>query len=463
MSVNLKVTLGTVNYTDFLHVTASKVSAPSVVVWETWIDVPVTNYNFVIPGLDPENYYIRYYDAPTNVALGTLVAELLANATTNEFEYEKRFYTTDGGGTYDPVAGDTGITDPYLIGKTVTDVFKEAFRPLKPTEEYTFDDSTGNVDIINGTSLATQEKLIIEIKYATGVVPSSNGGGLYTGTLDIPESVRTLLASEKNKRCRLVGTASTQKVILPLLSSVAVDDGFYFDNSIKGTAVQCKLLFSGSDQLQFNGFMAATDLFDEFWVSKGEHVLIRKYDDLTWECILDYKGTNVGERVTTGYKGHPNILTENGQLVDGDEYPRLWWWINNILPATHKYVTDTVTGSFTHTASKRGQFAIHSTLKKFRMPDTRGMSGKGLKDFETYNTDTANRPIDYPGGYQAGQVGEFSDNIVVPKGNSYTGSPNQLRFGNGNDIPQNFNLPVTLNTGKQNRVENIGEIYARRI
>jgi hypothetical protein len=95
---DLKVTTGTINYTDFLHVTAAKVSAPGTPVWETWIPVPITNYNFIIPGLDPENYIISFYDAPTNVALGSLRLQLIANALTNEFIYEKRYYKTDRGG-----------------------------------------------------------------------------------------------------------------------------------------------------------------------------------------------------------------------------------------------------------------------------------------------------------------------------------------------------------------------------
>ena len=140
MSVNLKVTLGTVNFTDYIHVTASKVSDPSTIVWEDWIDVPVTNYNFIIPGLDPENYYVRYYDAPTDSSLGTLQSELIVNALTGEFLYERRFYTVDGPGDYDPSDSDTGITDPYLIGKNVTGVFKEGKRYLDPESEFTFRD-----------------------------------------------------------------------------------------------------------------------------------------------------------------------------------------------------------------------------------------------------------------------------------------------------------------------------------
>lgn len=355
MAIDLKISLGTVNYTDYLHVTASKVSTPSAIAWENWIDVPVTNYNFIIPGLDPENYFIRYYDAATIGALGTLVAELYVNALSGEWEYERRFYTCGGGNLGDPLDGDLAIIDPYLVDKNVTAVFKEAFRYYNPTGEYFFDKPNGAINILTGIPFALGEKIAVEIKYKVANTNNAAGGGLYNGTINVPEATRTLLAAEVNKRLRLIGSAATQVITLPLLSALGIDNGYYFDNSIGGVAVQPKILLSGSDKIRYNGFDIPTNLFDEFWVSRGEHLLLKKFDNAYWEVVLDYRGVSVGEKVTLGYRNHPNILIEDFGLYSGDVYPRLWWWINNVLPANHKYTSPDINDyNFSLNAAKTG-------------------------------------------------------------------------------------------------------------
>lgn len=474
MSVNLKVTLGTVNYTDYLHVTASKVSTPSAIAWEDWIDVPVTNYNFIIPGLDPENYYVRYYDAPTIGSLGTLVAELLVNALTGEFEYERRFYTVDGPGQYDPIDGTSIITDPYFNGKNITGVFKEAFRYLEPITEWTDAALFSTVSILNGTSFSSGEKIAIEIKYKVANTTSNTGGGFYDGNLDIPESARTLLPAEVNKRLRLVGTATTQVITLPLLSSLGANNGCYFDNSVGGVAVQTKILFSGSNKLRFNGFDLATNEFDEFWVSRGEHLFIKKYDDTYWEVVLDYKGTNVGEKVTLGYAKHPNILLENFALKNADEYPRLWWWLTNVLPVNHYYTVPNIVAATAPALNKNGQFIIDVPGRRFRMPLTTDLSEKGLFNFDTYGIDTGNRPVDYPGGLQNDMVKEHG-HLTTTGGNGTGISPGApfTKPAPTDNNTQNTGTTITNpgvvdNVGNgiggaEQRVKNIGVIYGRRI
>jgi len=468
MAINLQIFLGTVNYTDYLHVTAAKVVSPSTVVWEDWIPVPVTNYTIVIPGLDPDDYYISFYDAPDNVSLGTLVSQCFVNARSPEYAYEIRFYeigNLPSGATLDVT--ETIINDPYLVGKTIESFFKEGFRFLDDTE-IDFDNATGDMELLTGGNFETGEKFTITIKYAVGTVPASTGGGLYSGTIDVTDATYTMLTTDKNKRVRLKGAAATQVITLPVLSALTVDDGYYFDNSVGGTANQVKLLIQGGDRIYYNGFMAASDEFEEFWVSKGQHLLIKKYDDNFYEIITDFKGVCVGEKITLGYKSHPLVITENGQLMDGDEWPLMWWWLNNILPSTHKYTTDTVTGSFTADATKPGQFALHSTLKKWRMPSTIALTEKGLANFETYGTDTTNRPVDYPGGFQEQAVLEHGHSIKST--NSGASSNQNVDVIRGNllgDVATRgqagANKTIGLTGNAEQRNKNIGVIYARRM
>ena len=458
MSVTLKITLGTVNYTNFLHVTVSKVSSPTTTAWETWIAVPVTNYNFVIPNLDPENYYVRYYDATTNSSLGTLVAELIVNALSGDTIMERRFYTCGGLGAADPVDGATLITDTYLIGKNVAGVFKEGFRYLKETDEYSFTSASGVINILNGTSFATNEKFIAEIKYTVGNTTSIAIAGLYAGTLNVPEDTKTLTSADKDKRIRLVGTSVTQVITLPALSTLSVENGFYFDNSCGGTAIQVKLLIPGTDRIRFNGFYPGPTLFSEFWVSRGEHILIRKFDANNWELLTDYKGVEVGSRQAAGYLNMPGYHAEDGALSDGDEYGRVWFWINIFLPPTHVITDDTcINVGYTPPINKTGQFVKHSTLKKFRWPNTQGLSEKGLANFNTYGTDTANRLIDYPGGYQAEMVGPHIHPVKTKSALALQSGTTTYCWAGEVDGA------TGSNSGTQTRVSNIGVIYCRKI
>lgn len=470
----LKNTVGTVNFLDWLHVTCSKVSAPGVIVWEHWFDAPVSNLNFTIPVADATNYYVRFYDAPNDVSLGTIHLELIVNALTGKTMYERRWYLVGGAGDHDPIDGSTMLSDPYLIGKNVTGLFKEGFRYLKETDEFLFNDITGEVSVINGTQWANDERIMIEIKYTLAEAETSTSNGLYTTTIEVPELTRTLTVDEVDARVVLTGMGLTQKILLPSLSAMPENGGYYFDNTVKGGTLQPVIVCDGTDKIEFSGFDLPSNLFPEMWVSKGEHLLIRKRAT-RWEVILDYKGTNVGEKVTVGYKGHPNILTENGQLIDGEEYPRLWWWINNVLPPNHKYTTDTVTNIiFMPTQNKRGQFAIHSTLKKFRMPMTVGLMEKGLSDFETYGADSANRPIDYPGGIQEQQLMKHGHNVFGDSSGSSGGVPYALNKIDvsitgaqraGAYLLSNLSGEKLIQEtgGDENRVTNVGVIYGRRI
>lgn len=465
--VNLKVTLGTVNYTDYLHVTASKVSNPSAIVWEDWIDVPVMNYNFIIPNLDPENYYVRYYDAEDGSSLGTLVAELIVNALTSEVLYERRFYVVDGSGDADPAHGDLNITDDYLIGKNVTGVFKEGFRYLLPDVEWSFDSGEGEIALITGVALASGEVVIVELKYNVGVSATPPSAPLpFTTTIDIATTTYELSTDEIDCRLRCAGSSATQVIDLASTTSIPIGRGYYFDNCSKGVAVQVRIMVNGSDKIRFTGFMLDDNLLTEFWVSKGEQFKLIKAEDGIWEIIGDYRGVNVGEQLQAGFRNHPCTLPENGGLIDGDEYPRLWWWLNNVLPANFKYSSVSVTDSgFQHTTNRRGQFCLHPTIKKFRMPDTTGLVNKGLSSFDTFGADTENRAVDYPGGFQDHMLLEHQHEVDDRGSESPAGThpEGQWFYANGGSGSNQGIAKVKKTGGPENRVKNNGVIFLRRI
>ena len=472
---NLKIGVGAVNTLNYLHVTASKVSSPTAIEYEIWFQGPFSSKKFIIPNLDPENYFIRYYFSTDATSLGTIQLEEVVNALTNEFAEEKKFYKVGGTGTYDPVDGATVITDPYLVDKNVTRVFKEGFRDLIENVEYQFNAAAGTITKLDGVAFGAPEAVTVYIKYnvaSTNNVITSTGLGLYAGILTVTAATQTLLPANRNKLVRCSGSIATQVITLPVLSSINVDDGFYFDNSVVRSAVQDKILTQGADRINFTGFNTTTILFSEFWVSRGEHLLLRKLDNNLWEVRSDYKGVNVGMRMSGRYAAQANYLPEDNRLLDGDEYGRLWFYIKNILPNTHYIVDDNVVNSgYIPTRSKCGMFTVHSTLKKFRMPLTSGLTERGLLDFNVYGTDTG-RAVDYPGGFQ--------DEMIMPHDhfmfNNETANGNppymcyKMNFGNSASytmMSDNSKLPSIGKTGQtggiEGRLKNVGVIYCTHI
>jgi hypothetical protein len=180
-----------------------------------------------------------------------------------------------------------------------------------------------------------------------------------------------------------------------------------------------------------------------------------------WEAEMAHPFIlQVGERFAGTWKDHPSTKPEDGELYDGDEWPRIWWWLKNKLPSTHYLVDDTVIDSgYVHTFPTVGLFVLHSTLKKFRVPNTQNISERGLLNFNTYNTD-GERLTDYPGGTQDEMVGPHThplprDQSGVQDIQSVTSTPN------ADEGISNLS-PTGLNTGFENRVRNIGVIYLRR-
>jgi hypothetical protein len=452
----IAVTVGTVNFTDYVHFTLSKVASPSVIVWEDWVAGPLTNYSFVIPDVDADNYFLRAYDAPDNSSLGTFAVECFVAAGSSEYEYEFRFYE---GGNLPAGASLNGpgdvLTDPYLTDKNISTVHKEGFRPLDPANEYSL--SGDELSLFNGLTLNIGEKLAVVIKNKVAS-SSSAGASLYKGTLSVSELTKTITATDKNKLVRLVGTNALQTITLPSLATLAVDDGFYFDNSVGGVAKQPKFLTDSTDRIKFNGFGPDTE-FAEFWLDKGAHMLLKKFDDDFWEVRSDYKGANVGESFLANYLSHPNTIPGNGKLgevaYDGDEYGKLWWWVNNILDASARVSDATVNStSYTHPIGKEGCWVVHPSLKQFRPPNTQGMYFKGLTSFASPGSDT-DRVYDKPGGKQNYAQGEYT----IVNGNDGGGTITTDTYEAG---PYRFKTKV-LNAGKKTDVQNIGKIELYRI
>lgn len=382
--MNIQFTIGTVNFTDWLHITAVRERDESLR-WENWFDMPVTSLVFQATGLDADHYRISMYDSPDNESLGTLYASCSISGLSPQYEYELRFYTIGSlPGTASLSTDGKTLTDTYLIGKTVHSYEKPGYGKFDPADEYTFTNGTGALAITNGSSLSAGEKVCVVIQNNVGSAASVSPSGFYTGTVEHTAATVTLTSTDIDKRIRMKGTGTTQVFTLAALSGLSEGQGYYFDNSVNGVPLCPKILTTGADRIKFGGFSSALNSLAEIWLTAGEYMLIKKTGS-NWEIEITNMNVNVGSSFYHHHNIMPFAMNGNGRVsqiaADGDVYGRLWWWINNILNASN-LITDAGvnSSSYVHPTGQEYKWVKHPTLKQFRPPNTQPDAPTGKYD-----------------------------------------------------------------------------------
>ena len=476
-----QLTVGTVAITGYLLINARKASDPGVIAAsQNFAPAGGPPYhppfrNITFTGLDPEVYLFDFRESPDGIALGTLFATREINVKDNILLRESRYYRGGGGGANDPAANSDTLTDTYLNGKTIYAVHKESkTRPLFPPSEITKEYdlvSGGGIQLLGGDVFSQDEGIVIEIDF---LAEANNPpiSGIYNGVINITANT-TFNSTHRNKRLRCESNSSGRQVnTMEALSGLSEGTTFYLMQN-GGNQLQTKFVTQGSDQFKY-----FDSQYNELTIAPGEFIWLEvrvinatKY----YEVIQCHPGVlQVGELIVSTWKDHPNTKPEDGSLYDGDDYPRLYWWIINRLPLTHKIIDDTVVNvGYTHPADKLGCFVVHSTLKKFRVPNTQNLSHRALKNFTALGSDAA-RLYDYGGGVQNESVGGHTHpSIDIPTG-SHSSSSSALSglirflvntFGSGGSIGQASGGGMLVNNNNptgENRVKNIGVYHLRR-
>jgi hypothetical protein len=457
----IRLGIGQVNITNYLIAVARKTTTPLVIeAQESYAPPHPATRNVVIPAtgdIDPVIYYVDFYESSDGIAFDLLLSQFVYDLKNQVVISERRFYVVGGPGANDPAPDQTILIDTYLDGKTISGVFKEGARYLRPSTETIPEWQTyagGGIELLNNIIFSGGEVVSIEISYLADQTQVS-GGGMYTG-VELIDTDTTLTSTHRNKRLRC-HCAASNKLVVTLESVALVPDGtFYHFTSNAGTQNQTRILPSGSETILLNG-----ESYPELWIGKGEFLRIVKVDSI-WEAELPHDNIlRVGERFPSTWKDHPSTKPEDATLYDGDEWPRIWWWIKNKLPSTHYITDDTVTGGgYTHPAGRVGQFVIHSTLKKFRMPDTQNIAERGLKSYTSYNAD-AERVYDYPGGVQNEMIGPHVHSLPADASGA-ADIQSLVNSGNADEGISASHLTGYNIGGTENRVKNNGVIMLRR-
>lgn len=478
---NINLTIGAVNSTNYLIVTACKTTSPTIVEAEAVYPAEMLNepLNIVLPeagSIPAAVYYVTYRESEDGETPGQILGRFTYNAKDKKPISEVRWYQAGGSRGIDPVVDQNELIDPYLDGKNITDLEIEGRPFVPPTEtfaEYEFI-SGGGVRLTNGQLFDPGVITKITITYTLEYEASASDAGMYDDVVLITEDI-ILTDAHRNKRLKCESSSSRLVVTLEDLD-VVPSGKFYWFNSNGGMQKKTKILPVEGQFIRYQG-----DDYTEFWIGLGEDVRLEKYEDY-WEAIAPHPGISmVGEIIKKGLRDVKNTVPADAALLDGDDEPRLWYWVDNFVPPSNKIVTDTVTNvNYVHPVGKEGMWVVHSSLKKFRTPNTQGWMFKGLKDYSNPNTDPS-RPYDYPGGTEAANSGEHDHFSFFDNGDTFTATPltasnkpvkkqgNKAGTGNvnyeynitgGNKDP-NVGKTSKAGTGRT-RVDNIGTIYLIR-
>lgn len=458
----IRLGVGQVNITNHLIGVARKTTTPLVIeAQESYAPPHPAIRNVVIPAtgdIDPVIYYIDFYESANGISFDLLLSQFVYDLKNQIVISERRFYVVGGPGVNDPAPDQTILTDAYLNGKTISGVFKEGMRYLRPSTETIPEWQTyagGGIELLNNIIFSGGEVCSIEISYLANQTQVTGGSGMYTG-VELIDTNTTLSITHRNKRLRCESAASNVLVVTMEAIGGVADGTFYHFTSNGGSQNQTRILPNGSETIKYNG-----ENYTEISIGKGEFVRIVKTSSF-WEAELTHHNIlQVGERFSGTWKDQPSCKPEDATLYDGDEWPRIWWWIKNKLPSTH-YVTDdnVINGGYAHPTDKIGLFVIHSTLKKFRVPNTQNISERGLKNFTTYNGD-AQRVYDYPGGLQNEEIGPHVHSLPADASGS-ADIQSLVSSGNADEGISASHLTGNNIGGNENRVKNIGVVFMRR-
>lgn len=323
----IRLSIGQTNISGYMRINMREVQNDTVIVQFEVVPPPVPAVqNKVYTGLNNVVHYVDIREAPDAISQGLLLATYVYDVKTQTILAERRYYTTDGGGTYDPAQGDLAVTDPYLTGKNITGVFKEGLRYLKPTDEFTVAGDT--VTLIAGPSvqpLQGGEVITIEITYTVSV-PNGGGGEIFPSDIVQKTVDFTVDTSELGKMIEVNSgfTIVTGTIPDPLTLPDGAKLAFNTDN---GAQRYLALPMSGGYSY-VNQVQRST-----LYMGRGEQLSIVKKGNY-WR-ILSWCGNHlrVGEFIKS-YRQYSYTVPETGAWLQISEYPRLfYWYVNELDPS----------------------------------------------------------------------------------------------------------------------------------
>ncbi len=361
------------------------------------------------------------------------------SSSTTSFRSDQRYIY----GISSQFTSNTTIVDSSLIGWNIS--FEQfGSGTLAPGTDYTFDNTTGTIVLINGTTYQSGQNMIVHFlpQVTSGSAPPSSGvssGGIV--------SVNTTLTNARaNTAVYLQGSSGSFIATLPALSTMSDYQPIEF-YSFGGNHINASLPCQGADKIQWN------QLITQIILGQCESVTLFKANGV-WNVKYPPFGINAAGELILSYLAAPiNTIQAAGQLLSRSSYPRLWTFVQTLeagcLTTEAAWAsTTTINGIIYYT--NKAKYTPGDGSTTFRVPLLYNYGSLKLIDGSSR----------FPGNLQPGQVGAFNANpLPIPIGDSFNGTAGggwsgYVGRGQLNEAPATFN--VDFNAGLENYPSNIG-------
>lgn len=395
-----------------------------------------------LTGLSPEVYIVQWWRSDDGTSLDQLIkdwaidASIYNETTIHTYQYVVDRGDGDSGVWADPVDLDTVLVDTRLDGATKDELLvHEAGYGNHIDAEYDLVPG-GGIELLDGKTFDSGVRWFITRTQtvATTAGPSEGGGSQFAGVaiLDADRDFYTDPADNLYNKLVIANWATTVGTVTFNAFALIPDNTHVTFQTESGQQNYLRLQFNPGDTVRFlNDDVNLIDL------AKCEKISLFFFDGACY--VTDYRGRALQRgQVLADYDTTRATDTlaclladEATGVLDSTDYPGLYAWLLTLPSGTiplgsglGQWGYDSGGGVY---PNKR-KFGIDTGAGTFRVPHLAGVSIKIGS---------------VPGDYEKDNVGSFSGNLTVTKGNSYTGPPNNTIFGNGNNNPESKNMPFT--------------------
>lgn len=434
----LKVTVGQVNITEHLKFRMREVESPLTEVYSQLFEPPHTSTRiFTTSQLNPVNHYVDWYKSNAGGDLLELIHTTEVDLTIQETLaigfLEFIVNGLRGAPYYDPSSDpdngtpNTIYDNPDLAGKTVDDyiVFKTGYGPLS----WDFDIAIrpeGGFELINDLIFFPGERYLLLFNKKQNVAAAPSGTARVVNDIVLVDANLPLTATHYNSMMAFNFAGNAGVITVGDMDTIPNMTRFLF-NTHQGNQINGEIAFQSGQFVQFKG-----EQLNKIYLGVGEELEIIIKEGIAY-VLPGFTGYNkLGNRELTDVVGVNQLLLDgSGPTLDGNVYKRLWWWLENKLPAPQKktvaersilklysYTVKANAGSGTQTITQsvfinRGFWAIDTTSgnKIIYKPDDMNKFYRSVKN--TGGSDDQ-RELNLPGGYQHHAVGPHEQEIFIP-------------------------------------------------
>lgn len=427
----------------------------------------------VLTDIDPVMYLATAYRSADGVSLDQeLNVQLAIDASTGaQYATTTYEYVVDRGYNNvapvatgsevwnDPVSGQNELRDERLLNKTYFVIERGTSRLLTSEITDRSDDGGGFDFATSGKNFETEGVYFVIVQNRLDVSPvTGSGGSDFDDVVLITANLTFDTALHANKVLVSAYAGANKVVTLTMPNLSLIDDCKFRIQTHAGTQRYIAMQLDAGDTVEAYG-----GDYNVLYFGKGELVEVLIISNVMY-IISGLPGYDkLGQRIW-GDRVEQNTLRRDGTLYNQEDVPRLMQFIDNLaggqvvaegVGAGQWGYAQVIDGKTVY--PYKGFFARDdvAATPTIRVPDDRNRFIRALLA-DTGDTD---RTTQGAGGYQVDSVGDFSADVTLTKGFSYTGSPNNTIVGNGSNTPQSKVIAMTFDTGySQTKPENIGMI-----